>query len=79
VALTYTRSGRIDGRCSRYEPDDRAYRTADQIAELEACYQAVLLARGNRTKGLLMVKLRSRGWSWTRTVDGMRQRKGVGI
>jgi hypothetical protein len=79
VALTYTKSGRVDGRCSRYVVDDRAHRTPEQIAELEACYQSVLLARGNRAKGLLMVKLRSRGWSWARTVDGMRQRKDVGI
>jgi hypothetical protein len=54
-----TRTGRVDGRLVRYAAENcNSYRSPEQLAELEASYQAIVLARGSKELGMQLLNLR---------------------
>lgn len=60
-----TRTGRVDGRLTRYAAENcNAYRSPEQLAELEACYQAIVLVRDNKELGRKLLTLRDRELPW---------------
>ena len=68
-----TRTGRVDRRAMRYAPENcNAYRTPEQVAELGASYQAVVLARGSRDLGLRLLMLRNLGMPWVGVFEAVK-------